>query len=142
MLLLLTTLAFACTTGLLAGIAAMTFLSAPVPVLGTFVQLERTENPGVAFGLTLPANLQLIVILCAFVIVCFLAFRTQEKTERIAYGLILGGALSNLLDRLPDGVVTDFVSVRWFSVFNLADTWITVGAILLLLPLARILRRR
>jgi len=51
---------------------------------------------------------------------------------RVALGMMLGGALGNLVDRLTqDGAVTDFIDFRWFPIFNLADASITVGTILL-----------
>lgn len=118
---------------LLAGFAAEAWLAASVPIIGSWVRLDLTHNPGIAFGVTLPSTLQIALIAAAFVAVWFMARNAKRTIEHVAYGLILGGALANIADRLPDGLVTDFVAVQGFSVFNLADTWITVGAALLLL---------
>ncbi len=136
MRLLLWTILAACLSALLAGLAATVLLRESIPIIGMWVGLELTQNPGVAFGIQLPAMVQFAAIAGAFGVVVFMALRGRQRAmDRVAFGLIIGGALANLIDRLPDGVVTDFVVVRYFSVFNLADTWITVGAALLLLDI-------
>lgn len=134
MRLLLWTIALACLSSLLVGVLMSAFLHESIPLLGSWVRLELAHNAGIAFGIAFPTAMQFALILGAFGAVMIMALRgRQQMTERIGFGLILGGALANLLDRLPDGVVTDFFAVRGFSIFNLADTWITVGAGLLLL---------
>lgn len=137
MKLLLWTIALACLSSLLTGVLMTAFLRESIAILGTWIRLELTQNPGIAFGIQFPAGMQFALILGAFCAVGVMALKgKQQRIERVAFGLILGGALANMLDRLPDGVVTDFVAVRGFSVFNLADTWITIGAGLLLLEVA------
>ena len=138
MKLLFWTIGLACASALFAGMLASFFLTGSVPILGSWIRLELTHNPGIAFGVELPAGIQTAAIVGAFIAVFLMAVRgKQSARERVAFGMILGGALANLLDRLPDGLVTDFVAVRGFSVFNLADTWITLGAALLLLDLVK-----
>jgi signal peptidase II len=60
----------------------------------------------------------------------------RRRLVQIAIGLILGGALGNVVDRVRLGFVVDFIQVGWFPIFNLADSSITVGAALLMLQYA------
>lgn len=106
-----------------------------ISVLGNFVELHYAQNGGVAFGLlsgssTLAGVLVGIVIVPLLVVLMILSSRGLPWA--IASGLVLGGAVGNLVDRLGDETVTDFISVgRWPS-FNVADSAITVGALLLI----------
>lgn len=106
-------------------------LGGMVPLLGSWIRLEHVENPGIAFGVRLPGVVLPVVLAVACAAIGVLALKAKHRLEQIAYGMILGGALANIIDRLPDGTVTDVVAVRGFSVFNLADAFITVGAVLL-----------
>lgn len=106
-------------------------LPAPIAIVGSWVRLEHVENPGIAFGILLPRLVLPAVLSAAFVAILLLALRSVDRLERAAYGVILGGALANIIDRLPDGYVTDVVAVRGFSVFNIADAAITIGALLI-----------
>ncbi len=104
-------------------------------VLGSFVELRFTANAGVAFGLlrdssTLAGLLVGIVIVPLVIVLVILASRGMLWA--VASGLVLGGAAGNLIDRIGDSTVTDFVSVgRWPS-FNVADASITIGALILI----------
>lgn len=106
-----------------------------IGLLGSFAELRYTANGGVAFGLfdgnsTIAGILVGIVIVPLVVVLVVLAMR--GKLWAIACGLVLGGAAGNLIDRIGDQTVTDFVSVgRWPS-FNVADASITVGALILI----------
>ncbi len=109
-----------------------------IDVVGSFVQLSLTRNSGAAFsrfqGLT--PLLAVVAIVIAVVLVRVLR-RTTDTVMVVALVLVLGGALGNLADRVfraPGvlrGHVVDFVKVGSFPLFNLADSCITVGAILL-----------
>lgn len=110
------------------------FLAQRVSLLGSFVGLERSFNPGIAFGILLPWHLRDVIVGAALVLVCVLAFRSGRSILRqAAFGLIIGGAFTNIVDRFSDGVVTDFFQVGTFPIFNVADSCITVGVILLLI---------
>jgi signal peptidase II len=110
------------------------FLSERISILGSTLGLERTENAGVAFGLSFPPLLQSFLIALALIVVCVLAYRIRsQKIPSIAFGLIIGGALANIVDRFDDGFVTDFIQVGWWPTFNVADSCITVGVAILLL---------
>ena len=129
-----------------ADLVAFRCIGVPQPVVDGFWDWELAYNPGVAFSTfsSLAGHagtrvvLSLIAALALFGIGA-LALRTSpdERAKRIAYALIAGGALGNLIDRLHDGAVTDFV--RWrihdhrWPIFNLADAALLVGVALLLL---------
>lgn len=116
-----------------AKLIADAFLTDRIPVLGSFAGLTLTHNPGIAFGVRLPSGYQEAIIIAALVLVCIVAVKSPKTPLNVwGYGLIVGGALGNVVDRLFDGVVTDFFQVGTFPVFNIADSCITVGVALLL----------
>lgn len=120
-----------------------TFLHARLAIIGSFAGLDPVQNPGVAFGVQLPAVLQELLIIAALIFVCILAWKTKRTTaSSIGYGLIVGGALANVLDRVRDGVVTDFVQVGHFAIFNVADSCITIGVVFLLAEVFGIVRNK
>ncbi len=105
-----------------------------VPVIGSFAGLQKTYNPGIAFGVHLPPSVQEGLVLLALLLVTITAVRTAKTTvQRLGFGLIVGGALANLLDRAMDGYVTDFFQIGSFYIFNVADSCITIGVLVLLL---------
>ena len=117
------------------------------PLLGEMVQLTYIRNPGAAFGITLGGRwiyLVLSVIACVIMLYYLLRLPPAERWGRYAMMGILGGAVGNLIDRALYGEVTDFVDIgmgayRW-PVFNIADTAITIGIILLFTRLSAINR--
>ena len=108
--------------------------------------LTRASNPGVAFGLLgnkPEANLALTALLvCALAF--FLARERLTRLQAVASGLMLGGALGNLLDRAAHGAVSDYLRFLFmdFPVFNLADACLTQGTALLAASLLPALSRR
>jgi signal peptidase II len=116
----------------------------PVPILGQFLRLTLVHNTGAAFGLFPGSRLPFILIsVLAIVVVLFLFARDAYRSfmNRVLLGCILGGALGNLVDRVRWGRVVDFIDVglgalRW-PVFNVADSAVTLGVILLAWNLAR-----
>lgn len=109
-------------------------LGSSVPVLPNVFHITHTQNPGAAFGLFPNATMFLIVI-ALFVSAIFLWLGRQGFDRRrvaIATGMMLGGAVGNLIDRIRFGAVTDFIDLRVWPIFNLADTALTIGALLLL----------
>jgi signal peptidase II len=118
----------------------------PQPVVDGYWDWELAYNPGVAFStfasFTGRTGMQVILSLIAVIAligITVLALRTQpgERGKRIGYALVAGGALGNLVDRLHDGAVTDFV--RWrihehrWPIFNLADAALLIGVVLLVI---------
>ncbi len=119
----------------------METLDAPVRIVGSYVRLRLTHNPYIAFSIALPEALQTLLIGGALIAVFLIAVRAKDTTSRVAFGLILGGAVANIMDRMADGLVTDYVSIGTFPVFNAADICITLGAGLLIFD-GWVLRRR
>lgn len=114
-------------------VLADAFLHTPRALLGGWLWLDRTQNPGVAFGVRLPAAVQPFVLVAAIAVLLWVALRSRHTAWSAAgFGLLLGGALCNIADRTFDGLVTDFFRVGWFPVFNVADSFITVGVVLLM----------
>ncbi|MGV0108980.1 signal peptidase II [Arthrobacter sp. CP30] len=105
---------------------------------GGFVDLRLHFNPGVAFSFG--ANLPPIVILLGTgAIIAGLAWfllasvRTLGRLGHIGGSFLLGGALGNFFDRLLGSGVVDYLYISWFSTFNLADTFVSIGVGLLVL---------
>jgi signal peptidase II len=112
----------------------------PIHVIGP-LDLAITVNRGSAFGLvqgSAPVVAGLAVLLVAVLLVA--AGRARSTTASVALGLLVGGALGNLIDRAARGYhggVVDFIDLHHWPTFNVADSCITVGGILLALTLWR-----
>jgi signal peptidase II len=116
----------------------------PVRLVGTLVELRYTTNSGGAFSLLTGAPAFFAVVAVAIIAgIVYAARRTSGAGLLVLLGLVLGGALGNLADRLLrgpaplQGEVVDFVKVGIWPVFNLADACIVVGGVLLALLLGR-----
>nr|WP_230596682.1 MULTISPECIES: signal peptidase II [Rhodococcus] len=110
----------------------------PIEIVGDVVTLRLVRNPGAAFSMATGMTWLLTVVAVAVVIGVIKIGRTlRSPWWALGLGLVLGGALGNLIDRFfrapgPfQGHVVDFVSVGWWPVFNVADSSIVCGAILL-----------
>ncbi len=103
-----------------------------------FFYLTHIRNSGVSFGLfkdKIPLAFYLGMSLLAIgMLIFFLRDRGQRnRNQRIATGLIAGGILGNLIDRVRLGTVVDFLDFKVWPIFNLADTAITIGIVILLI---------
>ncbi|RZI94825.1 MAG: signal peptidase II [Rubrivivax sp.] len=124
-----------------AALAAAPALTRGIEVL-PFLDLVLVHNRGVTFGLLAsdhPAGRWLLILLTGTITVALLVWlrRAQSRTQAAALGLIIGGALGNLVDRLRHGAVTDFLDFHaqgyHWPAFNLADSGIVLGVALLLI---------
>ncbi|MER5944618.1 signal peptidase II [Streptomyces sp. NPDC001904] len=111
-----------------------------VRILGDWLQLEVIRNPGAAWGVGEAFTIVFTVIAAAVIVVIVrLAKKLYSTPWAIALGLLLGGALGNLTDRIfraPgifEGAVVDFIAPKHYPVFNLADSAIVCGGILIVL---------
>jgi len=118
---------------LFGAIAADSMIGGPISIVGSFVELRYSLNPGIAWGIRLPGGVQEMLILLALVAVGSMAVKARNTLSYISFGCIIGGGLANIIDRLRDGYVTDFVSIGSFPIFNVADGFVTVGVGMLLL---------
>lgn len=111
-----------------------------VPLLGPLVSITHVHNSGVAFGLFTNRNALFGIVALAVVIVIVNFYRTLPADLawlRVSLGLLLGGAAGNLLDRVTQGYVTDFIDLRLgtghsvWPVFNVADSCVSIGVVML-----------
>jgi len=106
-------------------------------VLGDVLKVLHQENARGVFGWSLgPQWVYFLLPLVGIVLVLWFALRTDNAWSAVAYGMILGGAFGNLVDRVRLGQVIDFIDVgwrgwRWFT-FNVADSAVVVGIIMLI----------
>lgn len=113
------------------------------PVELGVLALRLVRNPNAAFGIPGFPGMFLIITVVVVALVARLLATTDRLWLAFAYGLVVGGALGNGLDRafrqpgFPAGEVVDFLDVGWWPVFNVADSAITVGAVLVVLLLLR-----
>ncbi len=107
-----------------------------VNVIGRYIALRQTRNPGVVFGLFSNGNVFLLLIFSSLLIVLLTIYFMRDKKRLrivdVSLGLICGGAIGNIIDRLLFGKVIDFIDLNFWPVFNLADAAIVVGVALLL----------
>ena len=108
-----------------------------ITIIKDFFSITFAKNTGVAFSF-LEGRIPFIIIMTTIVIFFILKYlktTTINKYESICYGLIIGGAIGNLIDRIIYGYVIDFFDFNLlgysFPVFNLADTAIVIGVIIL-----------
>jgi signal peptidase II len=102
------------------------------------LSIRHVSNPGIAFGLFSSwATAVTILTACAIAWMLFYFARTgaRHPVLPVALGLLIGGSLANLVDRVRLGHVTDFLDLRFWPAFNLADTFIVVGVGILLAAL-------
>ena len=118
-----------------------------IPVIPGFLNMTYVRNTGVAFGLLsspdpgLRSILLLLFSLVAIAVILIFWFKSRQAHLLLiaALGMILGGAIGNLIDRFRLGEVIDFIDIYWkdlhWPAFNIADSAITIGVILLLFHL-------
>jgi signal peptidase II len=111
-----------------------------VPILGQVLSLEYVRNPGVAFSLLEGQTVMFLFIAIAIGVIGYLYWRSRETGSlalKLIFGLVLGGAIGNLIDRFSHSYVVDFIHFQIpaihfdFAVFNVADSAISIGVVLL-----------
>ena len=114
-----------------------------ITLIPNFLSFTKTSNEGAAFSILTGGRL-LFIALGIFVIVYIFIYmmdKVKTKYEIISFSLLIGGILGNLFDRIFYGKVIDFISVKlgsyYFPVFNLADSMIVIGAILLIIKMIK-----
>jgi len=103
------------------------------------LSLHHVQNSGIAFGLFARSTTWVIfltAVAVAWMLLFFARSGQRHPVLPIALGFVLGGSVANLLDRVRLGHVTDFLDLRWWPAFNLADSFIVVGVGILFVALA------
>ena len=109
-------------------------------IIDNFINITHVRNTGVAWSLFTDQT-SLVLVVSAIVIIGIILYIKKNKptnnVEKLSYSLILGGAIGNLVERLVHNYVTDFIDINIFNynypIFNLADTFIVIGVILLII---------
>lgn len=109
-------------------------------IIPGYLNITLVKNAGAAFGMFQGARVFFVVasfIAVALIIYLGLRLPREQKNRRLLLGLILGGAVGNLIDRVASGQVIDFLQIgvagHYWPVFNVADMGVTIGAALLIL---------
>ncbi len=120
------------------------YLISTVPIIGSFFTLEKVHNIGAAWGILGGSTFFLVLVSAVALIVLNEYLRYEKKFNKISvfgYGLLMGGILGNLIDRILYGYVIDFLSFTFgsyqFPVFNLADMGIVIGIGFLFIEICR-----
>lgn len=113
-------------------------LGESIPVIRNVLHMTLVQNTGIAFGLFKGQGVVFIIIAIIAIFLfgynIFYYKSNNEDLDRlyiVAFSLLLGGAIGNLVDRIYYGYVIDFIDLRMWPVFNIADSAITVGALII-----------
>ena len=114
-------------------------LGESIPLIPGFLSLTYIKNDGGAFGILGGSRLVLLIgsVVAIGVVLWILLSGSFSRLTSVGCGLILGGAVGNLVDRLATGEVTDYVHFTFWYIFNAADAAIVVGVAILLLSTLR-----
>lgn len=113
-------------------------LNQSIPIIKNIFHLTYIINTGSAFGLFKGLNLFLILFSVIVILVILYNLKKIKNNERLlqfSAGLLMGGTIGNLIDRLSYGAVIDFIDFRAWPVFNIADSAVTVSIIMLIILL-------
>lgn len=113
-------------------------LNQSVPLIKDILHLTYVTNAGSAFGLFKGFNLAFILFSIIIIIVVLYhikKIKQDEKVLQLSVGLLLGGTVGNLIDRIAYGFVVDFIDFGIWPVFNVADSAVTISAVLLIILL-------
>jgi signal peptidase II len=120
---------------------AVMFFKDPFVIVDGFFKMQYVENTGIAFSLPLPYILILISNFVLLFLLATFAYKVVDLSAlpaKICVSMILAGGIGNLIDRLIHHFVIDFISIWAYPFFNLADAFITIGVLLLILFYGRI----
>lgn len=108
-------------------------------VITDFFHITYVKNRGIAFGM-FQGKLDIISVATVIAIIAIIYYLYKDRNkmpilEKIGFNFILAGAIGNMIDRVARGFVIDMIDFRgiWAFVFNLADVWINIGVLLILL---------
>jgi signal peptidase II len=110
------------------------FVGKSIPIIEDVFHLTYVRNQGAAFGIMQGQQLFFIVVTIAIIVAVIIFYKElplHNIMNRIALGLILGGAIGNLIDRIRLGYVIDFIDLRVWPVFNVADSAVVIAVVIL-----------
>lgn len=115
-------------------------LDKSIKLINDFLYITYVRNTGAAWSMFSSRSV-LVLIISSFIILGIILHvyknKPKKRMEKIAYSLIIGGALGNLINRITYGYVIDFIDIKIFKydypIFNLADSFIVIGVILLVI---------
>ena len=104
-----------------------------------FVDLVNTRNTGVAFGQLQDGGVivSIVIVIALAALLVFFARNAQRSLVWLPTGMLLGGALGNIVDRIREGAVIDYLKLPHWPAFNVADASITLGVVILLVVIER-----
>ena len=117
-------------------LAASNLVGKTVTLIPGWLQLHYITNDGMALSLLRGARWLFVVMTVVYLAIVILVVAKKwlkKKPELWCVAAITGGAIGNLIDRISSGLVIDMICIPWFSTFNVADIFITFGAIILVL---------
>jgi len=109
------------------------------------LSLHKELNTGVAFGIHIPLLIIVPIIITILALLVYLATKAYQEKDYFMFfvlNLIIAGGFSNIIDRFKYGYVIDYIDLKYFTVFNIADAMITIGVGLLILDRLRIFSRK
>lgn len=112
------------------------FWKTQTPVIGDLFYFKYTENPGIAFSIMLPFWLIIVLNLALFIILGYFVVKElnlESKLTKLASAFIFAGGIGNLIDRVVIGNVIDFIKIWKWPTFNLADIYVAVGILLIII---------
>lgn len=115
-------------------------LEKSIKIINDFFYITYVRNTGAAWSMFSSKSI-LVLLVSSFIILGIILYiynnRPKNKLEKVAYSMILGGAIGNFVDRIIYGYVIDFIDFKIFGydypIFNLADSFIVIGVILLVI---------
>jgi len=109
-----------------------------ITIINNIFLLTYVQNRGGAWGVFNDIPVLFLVLIPMIIgLLIFFVYRTKDKLEQVSVSMIIGGALGNYIDRLFRGYVVDFIDFRIWPVFNIADIFVVIGGVLLILSAMR-----
>ena len=111
-------------------------LNSSIPIIKNFFHITYITNTGSLFGLFKDSNIfNVLIIIISFIVIISIIYLLHKNNNKLnlPYGLLLGGTIGNLIDRILHSHVIDFLDFRIWPVFNIADSAISISLILLLI---------
>lgn len=113
-------------------ILALDYFLKKYAIIGNILSFQLAQNYNIAFSLPLSGyllNILIIAIIAVLIYFLFILARKKQYQSALCLAFILFGAISNMIDRLKFGYVIDYLDLKYFTVFNIADIMIVGGAI-------------